>query len=707
MIDKVNNISNKSFKDFTGPSESFNEKNLIFGYNGRGKSSLAKGIIEEGFKVSSIADSQARLFDKDYIKKNLYLEDNEKIRGVVANFGEKTIDAEEKINELIEMKYDTSVLVSKNSELKDEIRSLIDEIHNRRKGNTNITRKNSSYTLDQLIDSYENDLKKASKIEGNEEALIEIKGDNSLEREKKELTAIEIEKLNVEGLMPKLENINNIFKKEFDDIVIPSSEIIEWLNKGVVIHNEDEECKFCGNPLDLTAIKRKIDLYNINEKQKSIIALKEFKEDLTYFINTVQNLIENKTKLELFLHLEDKFEILKSKNYLLKESIVSIDEKIKDIHFCETFPIDEVKNSLTIIKSTREDISKMKKEVIDGFEMKIRNQEQLVKGAIALEIDNNQVIQEKIKSFRLKEQEIKSKMDENDGIDTEIQNYEEEKSDITDFAIHLNHVLEDINVALRLELDESKKNYILKHAYTDEFLVVDDISEGEKNLLALLFYYFDLYYDDNQEELKREIKLIVIDDPVSSMDEQNRFYVMELMKNILDEAEVQIFIMTHVWNDFCDLAFGKEKKHDYKFFEVFKNINGESLIRSLKIHDKPYKKLFKEIYFLSEKTRDEILSDCEVYHLPNSMRRVLEEFLSFKSPNGITPTKQKQKAIENIFKITSNTQKTKLGQLLTLCNVMSHSTRHNPEEIWKSAKFLMNQIKEIDHCHYLAMRGTN
>ncbi len=73
MINKVNNLNEKSFKNYSGPDKEFKEKNIIFGYNGRGKSSLAKGIIQEFLKDNENKESNYRFFNRNYISNNLIL----------------------------------------------------------------------------------------------------------------------------------------------------------------------------------------------------------------------------------------------------------------------------------------------------------------------------------------------------------------------------------------------------------------------------------------------------------------------------------------------------------------------------------------------------------------------------------------------------------------------------------------------------------
>ncbi|AKL98138.1 hypothetical protein Epro_0759 [Endomicrobium proavitum] len=48
----------------------------------------------------------------------------------------------------------------------------------------------------------------------------------------------------------------------------------------------------------------------------------------------------------------------------------------------------------------------------------------------------------------------------------------------------------------------------------------------------------------------------------------------------------------------------------------------------------------------------------------------------------------------------SDDNKTKIGQLLNVCNVLSHNLSRNPDEILSSTKFLMKRIEDIDNNHF-------
>ena len=73
IVKKIENFTEKSFKNYTGPDREFKQKNIIFGYNGRGKTSLAKGLIREFLKDTANSSENYRFFNRNYIKENIIL----------------------------------------------------------------------------------------------------------------------------------------------------------------------------------------------------------------------------------------------------------------------------------------------------------------------------------------------------------------------------------------------------------------------------------------------------------------------------------------------------------------------------------------------------------------------------------------------------------------------------------------------------------
>jgi recombinational DNA repair ATPase RecF len=143
MITKLNNFTRKSFVSYTNPNDlQFRAKNILFGYNGKGKSSIAIGIKVEFLKNQLKKQENLRIFDRDYISNSLLLENTDgRIKGVEASFSKGDVDIENKIKELekqIISEVEIAKLDTNIADLRKNIRVQIDTIHERRKGEVGI-----------------------------------------------------------------------------------------------------------------------------------------------------------------------------------------------------------------------------------------------------------------------------------------------------------------------------------------------------------------------------------------------------------------------------------------------------------------------------------------------------------------------------------------------------------------------------------------
>lgn len=615
MINKVNNLNEKSFKNYSGPDKEFKQKNIIFGYNGRGKSSLAKGIIQEFLKDNENKESNYRFFNRNYISDNLILKESKdsKIKGVIANFGKKDVDIEKQI-ELLELDVvDTKKLEDEIRKLDKNIRTEIDKIHDNKKGNISIQKKPTSKTNKEVILLYNEDVAKAKKIENNEEKLIDFKGDNALEKQK-----LNIEKINI----PIIEIIDNneilkvkdIFSKTYDDIEIPCSKVVDWISIGLSIHHEGDKCKFCGGSPNLEFIRHDIEKYNSNEKQKAAVALNDFKTKLEILLSQIDNLLLVKDNISNNLEkdVSNNFNNIQTSREALEKIKEILVKKIENINLEIYFNYEKVMSIFKKIEKSYNEIILEKKNEIKLIDDKISKLNILIKGAIGLEIQRNTFINSNM----------------------------------------------------------------------------------------------ELFEDNEQKMLKNTIKLIVIDDPIASVDDVNKMYVLELVKKLCELENTQIFIFTHVWDDFCNICYNKKDREDtpFRFYEVKKDSNGSKVINT-KTNETPYKHGFKEIYEFSLKPNCNDMSDCEIYHYPNIMRKILEEFLEFKVKNSL-PTYSNFNNIKLVLcgNNPSRNDELAIGTLLNVCNILSHKASRNPDEILKAAKFLMAKIKNVDELHFNTMK---
>lgn len=716
MITKLNNFTLKSFVGYTNPNDLlFRAKNILFGYNGKGKSSIAIGIKDEFLKDTSKKSENLRIFDRDYISNSLLLENSEgKIKGVEASFGKGGVDIENKIKELEKLiiKEDEIGKLDKGiAKLRKEIRNEIDKIHDRRKGEANIQRKSKDESVERVIELYKKDFQDAKKIESDEEKLIKIIGDNAIE---KQIAQNEnLRPLNLSKIQSTLiEEVKVIFKEKFgEDISIPEFEVVQWIETGLKLHKDGDNCKFCDGKLVYSDVKSKIAEFKENKRHKATEKLKQFREQLQNILESIKA-IEKESKTyttNIGNEIDQHFSSISEKKQTIETLIISCQSKIDNIEVQENFDFEFLAETLKEIEVSISTISKTKNEQLLELRKKQNNLTTLVKGAIGLEILQSATIKNKLQEVKDKEIDLKQKLENNKKKQQEIQDLKQQKSLTKDFADFVSQILNDINISLKVELDTDNKNYIIKSTNENATLTIKDISEGEKNLLALLFFYYELFADNKQQSVKPEIELIIVDDPISSMDDSNKFYILELMKNLLELPNQQIFVLTHSWEDYCNLSYGKkawENNQPFATFEIRKS-NGVSELSQLKNIEKPYKYLFKEIFEFSQKGEGELKTECQIYHYPNVMRRVFEEWYSFKIGKDLNFTSNIQKQVENDLEITSNTQKIKLGLLIKVCNILSHSINGtlNPQEIHQSAKYLMKLIADNDKLHFHNMKN--
>ena len=706
MIQSINDYTFKSFKNYSGPNqeEQFKQKNLFFGYNGKGKTALSKGILMEIKKDAKITEDNYRFFNKDYIKDNLLLENNTGLKGIVANFGKENVDIEKTIEEKMKNYKDVSILQKEKEDLELNIKDEVNRIFDLKKGKSSIKRRTAE-TVKELVVSYEKDLESALKVVKSKDDLKGVKDSSSYE---KELTTVQgINLLKIETLTDdEIDTIASIMNRNYEKNEIPSAEVLSWLEQGLTIHKHDnsKKCKFCGNNIEINEIEEIINKYLNDKKQKDLIVLNglyiKIKKIIELKLKDNKDLMGNLINESVYKYYDSL-----SEN---QNQLISVNEKIKskldNFEKSESFDSAALKHIMNSINDNQLEISNAKQVKEIELSKMIEKSNTLIKGAIALEISDSNIIASELKKLEDKEKEITTVSNSNSILMKEVTELKNSKSTTNDFAVFINELLQELGVDFYLAIINN--NYTINHRRDDVSLTLNDISEGENNLLALLFFYYELFNDKYQQNFKDEIKYIIIDDPISSVDDVNKAYVLELIKKIFDLNSPQIFIFTHVWDDFCNISYGKKDTNEtlFRFYEVKKNKNSSYIVKT-RTNETPYMHDFKEIYEFSKKKNADDLDECEMYHYPNVMRKVLEQFMKFK-------VKKSNPTLDNITNVKialcgnvncSHQDNIQIPALLNICNILSHETARTPDQILKSAQYLMRKIEEIDNCHFSAM----
>lgn len=728
-IEYLSAFTRKSYKNYTNKGAPFTKRNVIFGYNGQGKSSLAEEIVQQ-LQGKGYDDENIRFFNKDYVRKSLLAEDSDdKLYGVKISIGKERVAVEKQIEDLSAQMID---LDKDRIQIKDErerLKKYIDDVlKEKRCANTGIKVKSDKklapteiymdgcIDIDDVLRLYDNNLKEAKGIQPDVSKLRNITGGRNYQSEKDAIASLKIPKVNETNIdNDGYDRIKSILCEPYQENAVPRNDIISWIREGLKCHDENaSECLFCSSKnINVKEIEKRLRGYEEDKRQQDAEFLQSIVNELSVLLDSLDKVTERKDLLKDKLgehSVDDAINFGEDASRLreFRERIINKVECMGSSIALSDEEIESVNSALVNLNRINGALGQLKTDKISNLTKEEDKQNVLVNAAVKIALDEDKFFQERLNELKILEKEVLTKSEENKELQKQVDELRSQLSSYGDFMDYLNPILSELGVGFMLAQDPSnEKLYYLKSSMEDGIqLTVADISEGEKNMLALLFFYYELFDDLNQSEIKSDIKIIVIDDPISSLDDNNRTHIIEVIKSILQKGTDQTFVFTHSWDDFCDITYKyrNQKESDCSFYEVVKD--SSSRLVKIKSNILPYDKLFGEIYEISEiNTKEKELDDCQRYHSANSVRRIFEEYMKFKIKSDFSPTVKSNGKITDFYeKVTGKkigiNYKSRLASFLSFINIMSHRAERTDKEVIKNAKFLMGFIKKTDNYHY-------
>lgn len=242
------------------------------------------------------------------------------------------------------------------------------------------------------------------------------------------------------------------------------------------------------------------------------------------------------------------------------------------------------------------------------------------------------------------------------------------------------------------------------------------LSEGEKTAIALCYFISTL----QAEQRKRDDLIVVIDDPISSLDTRALHYAFNLVRSSLSGVG-QLFILTH------NMYFMQEVKKWLKSAAYPKDSGRQPTARLLYLdptqqpgdasrcsalcelpkllrdYESEYQYLCHLVFkFVDPDNRDE----SHLLLIPNALRKVLEIFLAFKDPGTASI---RNKIDELLAKGDYGIDPTKLRALERLAQVESHADNLDDligfssmtvEESRSAAVALFDAMERVDPVHF-------
>ncbi len=678
----ISQISLKKVATFDENGASFenlNSINFIYGANGSGKtttSSFLKNLAENGIE-DKFANSKIAWYNNESLKIEVYNKQfkeeqlrNSQVKGIFT-LGKKTNENLEKIEIKKEsinkenekkIKNEASLQVltqKKEKEEKDFADRCWEKLYKKNEEDFKEILegfKRKEKFKEKILKEFENDKYNQSEIVGLEKLKEKIEivfGENQTE------LAL------LEGNLTDFDSIENHYI--WEQKVVGSGDVAiadlikklsneDWVAWGREYIKENSICPFCQKETITEEFKKQLESYFDTNYQESTETIKKMKEDYT---NKTDEVLE---RLDEIVETEQKNQQTKLNTEIFKRIIETLKSKIngnqqkmfdKGKEMSRSFKLESTKNEIKEIR-----------DLIDTANQQIANHNEIIKDT------KNQKKNCVEQTWKFLVNEFKSDIQEYNkkycglekGINNlekaisenqeEVKKLENEIKELEKNMVSIKPIVNEINTLLKgygftnfgLACTEDEKSYRIQRE--DGQLVGETLSEGEVTFITFLYYYH-LTKGSLEENDISENKVLVIDDPISSLDSNILFIVSVLVKELMKETMKektnikQIIILTHNTYFYKNITYNLKRYQGKYSFWIINKDNNISKIKSYK--ENPIKNSYELLWQEVKQAKE---NNASWVSLQNVMRRIIEYY--FRILGGFEHNHNLSECFENI-----------------------------------------------------------
>ncbi|GAA9067985.1 AAA family ATPase [Helicobacter pylori] len=416
----------------------------------------------------------------------------------------------------------------------------------------------------------------------------------------------------------------------------------DWVAWGREYIKENSICPFCQKETITEEFKKQLESYFDTNYQESTETIKKMKEDYT---NKTAEVLE---RLDEIVETEQKNQQTKLNTEIFKRIIETLKSKINGNQQKMHDKSKEMSRSFEL-ESTKNEIKEIR-DLIDTANQQIANHNEIIKDTknqkkncveqtwkfLVNEFKSD--IQEYNKKYCGLEKGINNLDKEISENQEKIKKLENEIRELEKNMVSIKPIVNEINTLLKgygftnfgLACTEDEKSYRIQRE--DGQLVGETLSEGEVTFITFLYYYHLTKGSLKENDISKN-KVLVIDDPISSLDSNILFIVSVLVKDLMKETtkEItnikQVIILTHNTYFYKEITLECDKHYQGKHsFWIIKKDNNVSKIE--KFEENPiknsYELLWQEVRWAREKQAKE--NNISWVSLQNVMRRIIEYY---------------------------------------------------------------------------------
>ncbi|MGL2714695.1 ATP-binding protein [Helicobacter pylori] len=683
----ISQISLKKVATFDENGVSFENLksiNFIYGANGSGKtttSSFLKNLAENGIE-DKFASSKIVWYNNESLKIEVYNKQfkeeqfrNSQVKGIF------TLD--KKTNENLEK------IESKKESINEEKKKKIKNEGSLQKLTLEKEKEEEDFTdscWKKLYKKFEEDFKET--LEGfkrkekfKEKILKEFENDKHNQSEQSEIVGLEKLKEKIGIVFSKNQTELALLEcdlTDFDSIenhsiweqkIVGSGGVAiadlikklsneDWVAQGREYVKDNSICPFCQKETITEEFKKQLESYFDTSYQKSTDTIKKMKEDYTNktaealerfdkIVKTEQNNLQTKLDTE---NLKRLIETLRSKINGNRQKMLD-----KGKEMSRSFKLESTKNEIKeirdLIDTANQQIANYNEMIKDIEKQKKSCKEQTWKFLVNEFKSDIQEYNKKYCGLEKGINNLEKAISENQ---EEVKKLENEIKELEKNMVSIKPIVNEINTLLKgygftnfgLACTEDEKFYRIQRE--DDQLVGETLSEGEVTFITFLYYYHLAKGSLKENDISKN-KVLVIDDPISSLDSNILFIVSVLVKDLMKEAMEektnikQVIILTHNTYFYKEITLECDlKRYQGKYsFWIIKKDNNVSKIKDYK--ENPIKNSYELLWQEVKQAKE---NNASWVSLQNVMRRIIEYY--FRILGGFKHNDSLSECFENI-----------------------------------------------------------
>ncbi|MGL2409563.1 ATP-binding protein [Helicobacter pylori] len=660
----ISQISLKKVATFDENGASFkdlNSINFIYGANGSGKTTTSrflKNLAENGIE-DKFANSKIAWYNNESLKIEVYNKQfkeeqfrNSQVKGIFT-LGKKTNENLEKIESKTKSINEEKEKKKKN---KESLQKLEQERKEKEKDFTDscwekLYKKNEEdfkeilegfkckeKFKEKILKEFENDKYNQSEIVGLEKLKEKIEivfGENQTELALLECNLTDFDFIENHSIWEQ--KIVGSGDAAIADLIKRLSNE-DWVAWGREYIKDNSICPFCQKETITEEFKKQLESYFDTSYQESIETIKEKMED---YASRTAGALE---RLDKIVETEQKNQQTKLDTENLKIIIETLRSKIngnqqkmldKSKEMSRNFKLDSTKNEIDaikdLIKKANEQIANYNEMIKDIEKQKKSCKEQTWKFLVNEFKSDIQEYNKKYCGLEKGINNLEKAISENQ---EEVKKLENEIKELEKNMVSIKPIVNEINTLLKgygftnfgLACTEDEKFYRIQRE--DDQLVGETLSEGEVTFITFLYYYHLAKGSLKENDISKN-KVLVIDDPISSLDSNILFMVSVLVKDLMKETMEektnikQIIILTHNTYFYKEITLEYDLKcYQGKYsFWIIKKDNNVSKIKDYK--ENPIKNSYELLWQEVKQAKE---NNASWVSLQNVMRRIIEYY---------------------------------------------------------------------------------